>query len=412
MSGPKPRLRADGRCDHLGSTGARHDGSACRASVWPLHALRRSPRSCTTSRWCSSILPRSSPAPNISCCFRGSGVASGSTSWNACCGSTARCSSTGCTSSPRGTSGCTGNRCGATPRADRTAGSLGAGTSPSGSRPTRCSAAMSSPSSGVGVRCGPETSRTASPTAGTPGWNDEGRNVATLLDLLWHRGEVMIVGRDGQQRLWDLAERSVPVREPRRPAVEVARETVERQLRARGVGTPAQFGRLFDGRPDGWERALERLVRDGIAVPVTIDGIAKGDWYAHAEVIERTWRARTVVLSPFDDLVSDRDHTEALFDFHFRLEIYVPKAERRWGYFVLPILRGPPHRTCRPTVRSGDTGAACGRCMPSRARASATGRRRLVRSASSRSAGSRRAQGRGPGAAGLAPVVRRVSRRT
>lgn len=174
----------------------------------------------------------------------------------------------------------------------------------------------------------------------TGGWNDEGRNVATLLDLLWHRGEVMIVGRDGQQRLWDLAERSVPVREPRRPAAEVARETVERQLRARGVGTPAQFGRLFDGRPDGWERALERLVRDGVAVPVRIDGIAKGDWYAHAEVLERPWRARTVVLSPFDDLVSDRDHTEALFDFHFRLEIYVPKAERRWGYFVLPILHG------------------------------------------------------------------------
>ena len=195
----------------------------------------------------------------------------------------------------------------------------------------------------------------------------------------------MIVGRDGQQRLWDLAERSVPVREPRRPAAEVARETVERQLRARGVGTPAQFGRLFDGRPDGWERALERLVRDGIAVPVTIDGIAKGDWYAHAEVIERTWRARTVVLSPFDDLVSDRDHTEALFDFHFRLEIYVPKAERRWGYFVLPILHGDRLiGRVDPRFDRRHGCCTCGRCMPSRARASATGRRRLVRSASSR----------------------------
>jgi uncharacterized protein YcaQ len=97
---------------------------------------------------------------------------------------------------------------------------------------------------------------------------------------------------------------------------------------------------LFDGRPDRWEQALARLVREGIAVPVTIDGVSKGEWFAHAEVLERPWKPRTVVLSPFDDLVSDRDHAEALFDFHFRIEIYVPKAKRRWGYFVLPVLRG------------------------------------------------------------------------
>ena len=77
----------------------------------------------------------------------------------------------------------------------------------------------------------------------------------------------------------------------------------------------------------------------GSHVPATIDGLT-GEWYAHAEALERPWRPRAVALSPFDDLVSDRDHAEALFDFHFRLEIYVPKAKRRWGYFVLPILRG------------------------------------------------------------------------
>ena len=174
----------------------------------------------------------------------------------------------------------------------------------------------------------------------TGGWNDQGRNVAMILDLLWDKGEVMIVGRDGQQRLWDLASRSLPLDAPRRPAREVAREVLQRKLKAHGVATVGQFGHLFDGRPDGWQRALGELVRDGIAVPVTIEGITKGDWYAHGELLDRPWTPRSVVLSPFDDLVSDRDHTEALFDFHFRLEIYVPKAKRRWGYFVLPVLRG------------------------------------------------------------------------
>jgi uncharacterized protein YcaQ len=172
------------------------------------------------------------------------------------------------------------------------------------------------------------------------GWNDDGRNVALMLDLLWDKGEIMIVGRDGQQRLWDLATRSLPLDEPRRPAAEVAREVLERQLRARGVGTIERFGFLFDGRPDGWERALDGLVREGTAVPVTIEGITKGTWFAHADVLARPWRPRAVALSPFDDLISDRDHTEALFDFFFRIEIYVPKAKRRWGYFVLPILHG------------------------------------------------------------------------
>lgn len=172
------------------------------------------------------------------------------------------------------------------------------------------------------------------------GWNDErGRSVSMLMDLLWHKGEVMIVGRDGQQRLWDLAERRLPAHEPRLTQRQVARAIVERQLRARGIATTTQFGRAFDGRPPGWERALAELVREGVALPARIEGFA-GEWFAHAEMLERPWKPRTVVLSPFDDLVSDRDHTETMFDFHFRLEIYVPKAKRRWGYFVLPILHG------------------------------------------------------------------------
>jgi hypothetical protein len=173
----------------------------------------------------------------------------------------------------------------------------------------------------------------------TGGWNDQGKSTAMMLELLWARGEVMVAGRDGQLRLWDLAERSLPVDRPRSSPTAIARRVVEAQLRARGVATPRQIGWMFDGRPPGWDRALDVLVKEGVAIPARV-GDLKGPWFVHADVAERPYRPRTTLLSPFDDLVSDRDHTEALFDFRFRIEIYVPKAKREFGYFVLPILHG------------------------------------------------------------------------
>lgn len=173
----------------------------------------------------------------------------------------------------------------------------------------------------------------------TGGWNDQGRHTAMMLDLLWFKGEIMIVGRDGQQRWWDLAERGLPRDVPRLSQREVARRIVDEQLRARGVAKRSQFGSAFDGRPPGWERALAELIREGLVIPARVHGDT-AEWFVHADVLERSFRPRTVLLSPFDDLISDRAHTEQLFDFFFRLEIYVPKAKRRYGYFVMPILHG------------------------------------------------------------------------
>ncbi|MEO8293471.1 MAG: crosslink repair DNA glycosylase YcaQ family protein [Actinomycetota bacterium] len=175
----------------------------------------------------------------------------------------------------------------------------------------------------------------------TGGWNDDGRFTGMMLEVLWGRGEVMVAGRDGGQRLWDLAERVVPVREPKLRPTEIARRVVERQLHAGGVVQPRRIGLAWHGKLEGWERTLARLEREGLAAPVKVEGLP-GAWYTHGDLLARLprFRPRTVLLSPFDDLISDRSRAERLFDFSYRIEIYVPKAKRQYGYYVLPILHG------------------------------------------------------------------------
>jgi uncharacterized protein YcaQ len=135
------------------------------------------------------------------------------------------------------------------------------------------------------------------------GWYGN-RNVTVTLDLLEDRGEVAVVGRRGGHRLWDLAERWFPEVDPP-PLEEAERILAEKRWRALGV----RRGR-------------------------------NGEWDVHPEADARPVPARTTFLSPFDRLVHDRARAEALWGFHYRLEMYVPKAKREFGYYVLPILRG------------------------------------------------------------------------
>jgi len=174
----------------------------------------------------------------------------------------------------------------------------------------------------------------------TGGWNDADRNTSVMLEILWAKGVVMIVGRNGQERVWDLAERRLPMNEPRLRPREEARRLLETQLRALGIARPGALGRTLEGvhAPDR-DRALSDLIRDGVAVPCRVEGL-RGEWLAHAQALDRPFRRRTVLLSPFDLLVHDRRRTEELFGFRFRLEMYVPPARRAHGYFVMPVLDG------------------------------------------------------------------------
>jgi uncharacterized protein YcaQ len=129
------------------------------------------------------------------------------------------------------------------------------------------------------------------------------RKVGLMLELLESRGVVAIVGRRGKQRVWDLAERWYPEAESM-PWPEAERLLAEKRFRSLGV--------RFE----------------------------KGEWQAHPDAADGPVPKRVTFLSPFDRLIHNRDRTEALWNFHYRLEMYVPKAKREYGYYVLPILRG------------------------------------------------------------------------
>jgi uncharacterized protein YcaQ len=176
------------------------------------------------------------------------------------------------------------------------------------------------------------------------GWT-QGRNVDRMLDLLWTQGRIMVAGRQGQQRVWDLAERCLPSWAPTRrpPEREVVRLATQRSLRALGVATARDIDRSFTaGRYPGLSSVLAGLQRSGQVEQVRLaaDGTERtGPWYVHADdlaLLERLqsgdWQPRTTLLSPFDNLIINRERTERLFGFQFRLEIYVPKAARRHGY--------------------------------------------------------------------------------
>jgi uncharacterized protein len=199
-------------------------------------------------------------------------------------------------------------------------------------------------------RDGPVRSRdftdTSTRTWDSYGWTS-GRNVSWMLDWLWTKGRILVAHRTGGDRWWDLAERVLPddVRSQRLTERQATLAQVERMLRALGVATAKDIRwHLPRGRYPDLPRRLGELTRAGTVVPATVDGL---DGWMHAEALADLeameagdWAPRTTVLSPFDNLVCNRDRTERLFGFDYRIEIYVPKAKRRYGYYVLPVLHG------------------------------------------------------------------------
>jgi uncharacterized protein len=159
---------------------------------------------------------------------------------------------------------------------------------------------------------------------GSTGWTNN-RNVTQMLELMSARGEVAIAGRSGRQRQWDLPERVYGAFEPL-PVAEAKRRREERRLRSLGLAR-AKIA-VVPGEPISVGQA---------GVPVTAEGV-EGEWRADPCALDQPFVGRTALLSPFDRLIHDRVRTQSLFEFEYILEMYKPAAQRRWGYFALPVL--------------------------------------------------------------------------
>jgi len=183
------------------------------------------------------------------------------------------------------------------------------------------------------------------------GWTND-RNVDRMLGFLWEQGDIMVTKRQGLQKKWGLAEQHLPDWTPREVLSDddVVRRAAQKSLRALGVGTAKHINNHFiRGCYPGLDRILAELVAEERFLPVTIgegDTNWPGQWFIHADDLPllealangQGWQSRTTLLSPFDNLICDRDRTELLWNFYFRIEIYVPPAKRQYGYYVLPIL--------------------------------------------------------------------------
>ncbi|MDQ1083735.1 uncharacterized protein YcaQ [Microbacterium proteolyticum] len=175
------------------------------------------------------------------------------------------------------------------------------------------------------------------------GWDD----VKNGLERLWLFGEVAIAGRRGFERRYALASDVLPASALATtvPRAEAIAELTRRAAVAYGVATAADladYWRIRD-RP-AVLAAVRDLVDAGELIPVEVEGWQTGGRPAKAWLHRDAARPRRVdaaaILTPFDPVVWFRDRAERLFAFDYRIEIYTPAPQRRFGYYSLPVLVG------------------------------------------------------------------------
>jgi len=174
------------------------------------------------------------------------------------------------------------------------------------------------------------------------GWSD----VKIGLETLFRWGDVVSGGRERFERVYALPEQvfSTALLDREVSAADAHRSLVAQAARAHGIGTVTDLADYFRLRTEPTRAAIAELEDAGELIAVQVPGWGRGGapgaaWLHRDARLPRRMDA-AAVLSPFDPVVWERARALRLFGFHYRIEIYTPKEQRKFGYYVLPVLLG------------------------------------------------------------------------
>lgn len=197
------------------------------------------------------------------------------------------------------------------------------------------------------------------------GWKGTARAASLALEVLWTQCRVVVAGRTSRGKLYDIPARALPDVAHATPAGPFAEWAIAERVEAAGLlshAGGAQWSMLSDARGRGVPSAMAKL---GLLEEVAVDGARRHFWappgFAERAIDEPDDRMR--VIGPLDPLIWDRKLVQHIFGFEYVWEVYKPAAQRRWGYYVCPLL----HR-----------GALVGRLEAHREQDNTTGQARIV----------------------------------
>lgn len=169
-------------------------------------------------------------------------------------------------------------------------------------------------------------------------WSD----VKAALEFLFFTGVITSARRRRFERLYDIPERVLPrnvLATPTPSVDEAQRELIRVAARAMGVATEPDLRDYFRLPAQEAKLRVAELVEAGDILPVTVEGWGAPAYLDPGARVPRRVEARALV-GPFDSLIWHRPRVERVFGFRYRIEIYVPRPKRVYGYYVLPFVLG------------------------------------------------------------------------